>query len=220
MHIEHHWQRTRRSRAGLGRRQRQVGDELESVARGDDDAMHGCKPHLIQLRSRGEQGRGLSGAPVEQVPGIGTIRTHRADDPECVIVRLAPDFNGRIELTLEHRKVASGGGIDGDPRAAHVLGGDGSHFIGARVSHPSTMSTFRGSRPVFDARGPVDPQDDGRVRPTELRRNQASPARLTCRGSVLRTSSASIDMISSKAVPFHFSRSPIRSPCFAWSLRA
>ena len=40
--------------------------------------------------------------------------------------------------------------------------------------------------------------------PTELRRNQASPARLTCKGSVLRTSSASIDMISSKAVPFHF----------------
>ena len=54
--------------------------------------MHGCEPHLIELRSRQEQGRDLSGAPVEQVPGIGTIRTHRADDPECVIVRLAPGF--------------------------------------------------------------------------------------------------------------------------------
>ena len=76
----------------------------------------------LPLTAINAQIRHAKGAPIEQVPGIGTIRTYRADDPECVIVRLAPDFNGRIELTLEHRKIASGGGIDSDPGAAHVLG--------------------------------------------------------------------------------------------------
>ena len=146
------------------RRQRQVGDEVEPVARGDDDAVHGRELHLLELRSRREQGRDLSGAPVEQVPGIGTIRTYRADDPERVVVRLAPDLNGRIELTLEHRKVAPGGGIDGDPRAAYVLGRDSGHLVGARVSHPPRDVDFLVARDQhLGAGGPVDPQHHGLV---------------------------------------------------------
>src|SRR5437660_2239216 len=41
-------------------------------------------------------------------------------------------------------------------------------------------------------------------RSIELSRNQASPARLRCEGPVVRTSSAPIETISSKAVPVHF----------------
>ena len=95
-----------------------------------------------------------------QVPRQGTVGTTCGDDPERVVVRLTLDRNGPIELTRKHRKVAFGGGIDGNPRTAYVLGRDSGHLFGAWVSHAGRDVGFVVSGDQrFSARHPIDTQD-------------------------------------------------------------
>ena len=133
---EHHRQRFGWPIAFDVRRQRQIGDEIEPVARFRLDGMHRCKPIGRKCRAGAEQFGQRLPVPIQQIVGSGLLRLVGHDDPAAIVVRLALDAELEPgEPRLEQRKI----GGDGGGKCGSILpGGRSAHrvdLIGRGMQH-------------------------------------------------------------------------------------
>jgi hypothetical protein len=171
MDDKHHRQRFGWPIAFDVRRQRQIGDEIEPVARFRLHVMHRSKAIGSEYRARTEQFRQGLLVAIEQIVGSWLLRLVGHDDPATIVVRLAlnTEFES-VEPRLEQRKISGDGGGNVDPLLSRSGGSHCVDLIGRGMKHE-----FRAIRlgmlgdKCFVARHPVVP---------EIRSSVATDARM------------------------------------------
>ena len=136
VHQQHH----RQWRLGSGAcalRQRQIGHELQPVARADDLAPHGSQPIDLELRPGGEELGDVAAATIVQMIGRGLLGRTGRDDPPGIVECPVGDLDLAGQLGVQVLEIGGDMLIERDPVQPQMLRADRLDNARSRVRHHS-----------------------------------------------------------------------------------
>jgi hypothetical protein len=123
----------RRQFQSAASRQRQVRHQLQSIARLDDLAAHGCQPVGLELRPGRKKLGELFGPALVDVVGSGHLGRARGHDPAVVVERAVGDADLARQLAVQELEIVGNALVERDPVERQVLRSDRLDHARARI---------------------------------------------------------------------------------------